>query len=247
MKQRALTKIALSAVIIGMALSGCSKGCSRKAPEANVAAVGTEDLRSTQPTNSSDRKLGKDTGTLPTGSEDLVPSKPSAPVQAQVPPLPKEKPCFTVTFKTKSNACMHHRNLLRLEHANVNAKSLCVRVDGTPIRYQAVPQSKNGKGHLALLIGPVSGPQAKVTATFCEDKEKCKETCTVPKDEFMEAIGGDLSDGQVHAKWDPDDAENDNDVSQELDDDIKRELASNGDLATFEGWTASDSAPACRD
>ena len=87
-------------------------------------------------------------------------------------------------------SCSHHKNMLKLTQPadlRMNAASVCVRVNGTPVHYLTV------KGHAdELLFGSVAGPKSKVTVRYCTGKAQgcTKEDCTVPKDEFMEAIGG---------------------------------------------------------
>ncbi|OFZ71412.1 MAG: hypothetical protein A3K03_05625 [Bdellovibrionales bacterium RIFOXYD1_FULL_44_7] len=162
-----------------------------------------------------------------------------------------EKPsCLTFIYKHKRDSahssdevCSGHRNLIRIANQKINARSICARVDGTPVAFQIASKVKDGTH---LVIGPVVGPDSKVSVSFCEGNAKCKEKCVVPKDQFLQAIGGDTGIQQVNAKWDPNDKENNDDVNQELDDEIKRELADDSDLPIFDGWIIEKEAASCR-
>jgi hypothetical protein len=176
---------------------------------------------------------------------------------AKAPEAPKEIPitCFVETFKHKptpghdsEEACSHHKNLLKLSHSDINTKNVCVRVNDVPVKFE-----RAGKGD-ELLIGSIAGPQAVITVKYCTGKTSCaeakKDDCVVPKDEFLDAIGGgDPDDGSV-AKWDNGDGAAD----AKLNTDVKRELADIDDTATdnhganasiFKDWLADKPAPAC--
>jgi hypothetical protein len=176
---------------------------------------------------------------------------------AKAPEAPKEIPvtCFVETFKHKptpghdsEEACSHHKNLLKLSHSDINMKNVCVRVNDVPVKFE-----RAGKGD-ELLIGSIAGPQATITVKYCTGKTSCadakKNDCVIPKDEFLDAIGGgDPDDGSV-AKWDNGDGAAD----AKLNNDVKRELADIDDTATdnhganasiFKDWIAEKPAPAC--
>ena len=200
---------------------------------------------------------------LPGGA--IAPS--GAPVaQAPLPgALPVAEPadqCVTITYHHKplpthgdEETCSHHKNMLKLTHDDkqrINAASVCVRVNGTPVHYLTV------KGHSdELIFGSMAGPKSKVTVHFCTGKgEGCaKEDCTVPKDEFMEAIGGSEG-GSANAKlgqWDPEaPAEKEADVMAKLDGEVKKELETNDDLngrapagELFKDWLGQTESTAC--
>jgi hypothetical protein len=172
--------------------------------------------------------------------------------------------CFTLTFKHKPMAthssddeCSHHRNLIKLTRTDVHSSSVCIRVNGTPVRHEAVA----GKAD-EFIIGAVAGPKDIVTARFCVGKAKCSEGCPYPKqeaakkDEFLEAISGGSNDDSNVAQWEATDAQKNNEVNQALDGDLKKaveeqELASqhtaagNSKLAVFKDWISGDIALAC--
>lgn len=168
--------------------------------------------------------------------------------------------CVTVAFRHKAlpghsdeEACSSHKNHIKLPHENIKQDSLCVRVNGTPVHYVSV------KGHSdEIVIGAIAGPKAKVTVKYCVGKATCAqvEDCSIPKDEFMEAIGGNEGNESKNARlgqWDPaHPSEKEADVLAKLDGDVKRELATNDDLngrsnkgEIFKDWISEDPTPAC--
>lgn len=162
--------------------------------------------------------------------------------------------CFNLAFHhktasghTDSDACSSHRNVLRIKNADLNKKSLCVRVDGVPVKYELTQDKKD----TLATLGPIAGPASKITVRYCVGKATCKEDCTIPKDEFMEAIGGDDADSHKEArrgpavKWDSHDNEKDGEVSEELEGEIERELASEKHLTVFDGWIQDSETAAC--
>jgi enhancing lycopene biosynthesis protein 2 len=173
----------------------------------------------------------------------------AATAQAEKPKAEVHLGCFTVSYVHKDlsshksgEACTHHRNLIKLPYEGVNARSVCVRVNGKAVKFQQV----KGKPQ-DIVIGPIAGPTAKITARFCMNKTTCKEDCTIQKDEFMDAIGGtfdETGDTVKVAQWDPSE-QNDADVSAEIDPEVKRELANQTDLGLFSGWLNESEVPAC--
>lgn len=119
------------------------------------------------------------------GAPGAAPQQP-APVQEVL-----KESCYTLEFRHKpitshmdGEACLHHENLLELVGENINAKTLCVRVNGTPVRhtlFKGKPQT--------VTIAAVAGPRAVITASYCTGQVQCDVECKVPKDEFMSALG----------------------------------------------------------
>ncbi|MCC7442315.1 MAG: hypothetical protein IT285_11815 [Bdellovibrionales bacterium] len=150
------------------------------------------------------------------------------------PPEPKDE-CFTLTFKHQDlaahrdgEACLHHPNLMEIPAERLNRKSVCVRVNGTPVKH-AVDRKHAGR----VLIGAVAGPQSEISVRYCTGKLTCKEDCSVPKDEFLSAIGGAADGGSGFAEGQG--AQDDAALEKEL-----RALndASGGgsDKQAFSGW-----------
>lgn len=172
--------------------------------------------------------------------------------------------CFTLTFTHKAMAthasddeCSHHRNLIKLPRTDVHSSSVCIRVNGNPVRHEAVT-GKAGE----FVIGAVAGPKDVVTARFCVGKAKCSEGCPYPKqeaakkDEFLEAISGGSNEDTGLAQWEATDAQKNTEVNQALDGDLKKaveeqELASqhtaagNSKLEIFKDWIGGEMAMAC--
>ncbi|OFZ78759.1 MAG: hypothetical protein A2583_09825 [Bdellovibrionales bacterium RIFOXYD1_FULL_53_11] len=161
------------------------------------------------------------------------------------------KQCFSLSFshiKTKGHAsdeeCSRHRNMIVLPHPGIHIKSLCVKIDGTPVRSQI----SQGRESTKITIGPIAGPSAIITADYCLGSVKCNADCRIPKDEFMEALGASEDDGASHAtipktrarkpaaKWDKDDATPETDLAAEIGGDVMKELADDSDLGVFDGW-----------
>jgi hypothetical protein len=160
----------------------------------------------------------------------------------------------TLASHPDEESCSHHKNILKLTGSDINSKSVCVRVNGTPVHYLSV------KGHSdELVFGSVAGPKAKVTVRYCMGKgsecAKFAEECTVPKDEFMEAIGGSAGESKDAklGQWDPSNpSEKEADVMARLDGEVKKELETNDDLngrapagEMFKDWIGEVQAAPC--
>ncbi len=167
--------------------------------------------------------------------------------------------CFSITYHHKQLSshssdedCSRHKNLLRLKHPRINMASLCVRVNNKAVAWEPV----KGKDD-EVIIAPVAGPKAKISARYCLGKVSCAEECKIApaaKDEFMEAIGGNDDDGKnpLVGQWDPNDADHDGDVVGKIDPEMKKELAAvnensgTGDnIYIFQDWISESEAPAC--
>lgn len=170
-----------------------------------------------------------------------TPVKPAAPDQT----------CFVYTYKHRSlashpdgEACSHHKNLLKLRHANINFKSLCVRVNGNPVKFQTV----KGKAD-QILLAAIAGPHAKITTSYCLQGHNCVQDCSIPKDEFMDAIGAVEDSGKGDrqiAQWDPADKDQDQDVTSQLGNDFAKDISGVGSSTVFEDWIPGEiEAPSC--
>ncbi|MDR3607397.1 MAG: hypothetical protein P4M08_08455 [Oligoflexia bacterium] len=149
--------------------------------------------------------------------------------------------CYTVSYKHKKLAthpsedeCSHHKNLVQLPRHVKDLASVCVRVNGKPVRHEMLEGASD-----AVVIGPVAGPSDLITAHFCVGTAKCKEACDYPKkeivmkDSFLDAIGGskgadeavDDSLDEAHGgNWQQADAHAGEEVSKALDPEIRKEL-----------------------
>lgn len=229
---RAFICISVSAVLaIGFAGVGCSKKLSQtqSAPVLNGSTLGKMAVPGTQAVGSV-----------------------TAPVVAEGPT------CFTETFTHKpmsghsdEESCSHHKNLLKLAHSNVNSAHVCVRVNGAPVKFER-------KGD-EILIGSIAGPKAKITVRYCTGKLTCaaiaKEDCSVPRDEFMDAMGGGGTDDTV--QWESaganpkslEDARLNNEVKKELADidgvDSSEKDRAPAQISVFKEWIREENVPAC--
>lgn len=167
--------------------------------------------------------------------------------------------CFQVEFKHKKiashsdgEACTHHQNLVHVpipEGMAINAKSVCIRVNGTPVNFKKLNNQPTD-----FVIDSVAGPNAVISARFCTGALNCSENCKVPKDEFLTAIGADTDSFAAPGKivqWNPaNDKKKPNNNEVELD----RELSSLGDalkdakgaardVNLFDGWILENETP----
>jgi hypothetical protein len=240
------TTISQSPQSLGQSSGGATSSLSKTEHDAKdthgIQASGGVLTQSTQPTSSSEAKSALTSETPAT-------------------PMTMTEGCFTLTFTHKAMAthssddeCSHHRNLIKLPRTDVHNSSVCIRVNGTPVRHQAV----SGKSD-EFIIGAVAGPKDVVTARFCIGKAKCSEGCPYPKqeaakkDEFLEAISGGSNEDSGVAQWEASDAQKNNEVNQALDGDLKKaveehELASqrtaagNSKLEVFKDWIGGEMA-----
>lgn len=160
--------------------------------------------------------------------------------------------CVTVAFQRKRNAgctsdegCTQMRNLIRIKHEN--PKSVCIRVNGTPVKFETVKGKSN-----EFMIGNVAGLKAEITARYCVGKANCGENCVVPKDDFMDSIGGGENFAPAPAQiagWDSEKADKDADVGAHLDAEMKKELdrldAPEQTAQVFQDWIRGSENPAC--
>jgi hypothetical protein len=64
-------------------------------------------------------------------------------------------------------------------------------VNGTPVKFklQTKPSS-------SIVIGAIAGPKAEISVRYCTGKASCTDSCLIPKDEFMAALGGGSDDDE---------------------------------------------------
>jgi hypothetical protein len=155
---------------------------------------------------------------------------------------------------TDEESCSHHKNLLKIASTKIAPQNVCVRVNGTPVHYLTVKGRPD-----ELIFGAVAGPKTKVTAQYCLGSSahcaRFKEDCSVPKDEFMEAIGGGNGGSQDArlGQWDPKSpSDQEADVMAKLDGEVKKELETNDDLngrapagEMFKEWIVDNETTAC--
>lgn len=204
----------------------------------------------------------------PAALAHTAPAQASAPTQATAPapapaptPTPTASPiadgCHSMTFSHQAaeghedgEACLYHKNLIKLVGVagEINPKTVCVRVNGKPAKFKFVP----AKPEAQVLLGSIAGPTTKISVTFCTGKMTCAADCTVPKDDFMEAIGGAETDEDLFTDRASKVGWKKGKNPQKEEETLRRELAElkknlkdelkKGSL--FEGWELGNTAPA---
>jgi hypothetical protein len=124
----------------------------------------------------------------------------------------------------------------------IHEASICVKIDGTPVKFRAVYQKGKDKTLKALLLDPISNPGAKVVARFCTGKSVCSEDCKVPRDEFLDALGA-AGDDSKSATWES--GKSDAHVLSSVDGALKRELEAGSDYEISDRWKHEAHQPTC--
>jgi hypothetical protein len=156
--------------------------------------------------------------------------------------------CVLVTYQPKQTgrdgAHRYARNKLALTEEARGNKSLCVRIDGTPVKFSYSSAKKE-----EVVIGPVQKANSVVTVRYCRGSLQCTESCVVPKDEFMDALAGDDSEnaGVATAQWDPkskgasaEEAAADKELEA-----MEDALSEDRKQSVFSSWLAERQSPAC--
>lgn len=120
----------------------------------------------------------------------------SAPVAAIMPgtQTPKEKKqCHQVVFQSSTKR-VHARELLNLPDGKINERSICVRVNGVPVKHQI----RKAQAHEILIDGLPAQAQ-QVVVQYCDAQTLCPMPCQVKKDEFLSALSG----GDENLEGDP--------------------------------------------
>ncbi len=158
--------------------------------------------------------------------------------EAQKKPILEVLPqCFTEVFShqklashSSEDQCAEHTNSIRISQnlAEINPKNLCVRVDGKAVK------SKLDLGHNSLTIGPVAGPESKISIRYCLGQAKCQDNCEIAKDEFLGSLGADTDDEDTQDLQGLGDKSNP--LHQKLSPEVKQALAKLDSQDTFKGW-----------
>lgn len=165
--------------------------------------------------------------------------------------------CFEVTYNHKHKnsridleAFADKINVIKITDERVNDKSICLKVNNTPVRHQVLKKADG----LNVVFDSIAGPKAVVTAKYCTGKLVCKENCKVPRDEFLDAIGGiddSVNQGKI-VRWDP---KSKNTKGDKIEEKLSKELRSlsgifvdknNKKVNFFTGWLEKDKSKACQ-
>ena len=152
-----------------------------------------------------------------------------------------ENVCFTVNYKHKPtdghkniDDCSTHKNVIDFKtnktHPDISSKNVCIRVDETPVKFETI-KSK-------WIIGPIAGPSSVISVRYCP--AKIIQDCNIPKDSFIDAIGGEQENDAKTVNWDGSkEANKDIEVDSELGSEIYPEGTNSSGLTLFDGWTES--------
>lgn len=100
-------------------------------------------------------------------------------------PVAPRDGCVDLRFRAASKEFVRYgKNRVVVADPRIDPESLCVRVDGTPVKFVFDPK----KGEIVL--GSVADVASALSVRYCFGKAKCSESCVVPRDEFMEALAG---------------------------------------------------------
>ncbi|MCM0606397.1 MAG: hypothetical protein KA715_09935 [Xanthomonadaceae bacterium] len=176
----------------------------------------------------------------PSGTRHSGDVAPGAPVANA--PIAEEPPCKIVKMKPVDGKGTYRKNLLILSESQLNTKSVCVKVDGTPVKFSLFQKKAN-----QILIAGVSGAKAEIQVRYCRDKNLCKDDCKIPRDEFMDALGASDDSGDSNARWeDGKESDTEKNVAKQMNmfkEDLKAIEAKA--IASMSKWDAKDSQAAC--
>ncbi len=103
--------------------------------------------------------------------------------------------CWVREYRHKANSralpideFLEHLNAFPLERPDIQPKSICVKVDGTPVDF--VVSSRGQKKE--IVIGPVVGPESIIRVSYCTGSARCGEACAKPARRFMDELTGDV-------------------------------------------------------
>ncbi len=70
---------------------------------------------------------------------------------------------------------LNDTNAFPISHANVNKKSICVKVNDKAVNFKFSKKS----GKTEVLIGSVVGPESTIQVSYCVGSVVCKEACNI--------------------------------------------------------------------
>jgi len=162
--------------------------------------------------------------------------------------------CFRATYalqkripKSIRDKIADYKNIIRLPKTDIDTHSVCIRVDGIPVK---ISEAKSKKAQ--FIIDSIATQESKIEATYCTQGHRCQETCLIPKDDFLTAIGGvtddELSDlGNADSAWN--NKKEKTAAQKKLKEEAKfiKEIVQLGedDDQLFNGWTVEKEFPGC--
>jgi len=156
--------------------------------------------------------------------------------------VPKDG-CVDLRFKAEGKEVTRYaKNRLAVSDERLNPKTLCVRVDGVPVKHQWEPSKRE------IVFGAVAKVSSQVSVRYCYGQAKCGDACLVPRDEFMEALAGvadDTAENAAPVGWTGSKEES------AAEQNVERELAAFSEVTedrlpgTYAKWKSGDPAPSC--
>jgi hypothetical protein len=256
-KKKWIALVACSLLLVGALLTLWKRSSPAPNPKAPLVSAPAKDDRTNTPSTDTLANTDPPPGEPQQTINEVLQKKHSqhavAPIESTTTPDPKllTDGCYTLTYKHQDladhrsgEACAQHKNLLTLPSQKIAAKSLCVKVNGTPTKF-AFDSKKN-----QLLLSSIAGVKSEITVRYCTGSAKCAEDCTIPRDEFMEALGAiDQNGSQPSVTWDAGrTAKGPTQEESALDQELlglKRELAGaeRNSEEIFRGWSAEKEKP----
>ena len=131
--------------------------------------------------NHSDQFRQQATEKNSTSSSTEIPTD-HASTQNTLPAVKKENNCFRFSYQHEEKNqnrdiedFLNDTNAFPIANANVNQKSICVKVNDKPVNHKFV--KKDGKAE--VIIGSVVGPESTIQVSYCVGSAPCKESCIV--------------------------------------------------------------------
>ena len=131
----------------------------------------------------------------------------AAPGAVATAPAP-DKNCFAVEYRHTQEAkakdiedFLDYQNAFPLPHANVNQKSICVKVNNKPVAFKISKFQSADE----VMIGSVVGPESVIRVSYCLAKAPCKESCQIAGNRMMDDLMSDTGeDDDFKDSWDAD-------------------------------------------
>jgi hypothetical protein len=105
--------------------------------------------------------------------------------------------CFAFEYRHTKEAqnkdiedFLDYSNAFPVLHANLNPKSVCVKVNQKPVAFKLIKYKSQDE----VMIGSVVGPESVIRVSYCVGKVTCKEACTVKSNRFMDDMMSDAGD-----------------------------------------------------
>jgi len=161
--------------------------------------------------------------------------------------------CFTVQYTHKkipshsdAETCMEHENEVNLRPSGseqINSKSICAFVDGKTAPFQTASTDFS-----KITLGPIAGPQSRITVRYCLGRSKCPQICVPKKDSFMSALGADDAESDTSAGWDGSGADAE---ESQLNSEVRALDQEKGQLdskrRSFKEWLIDSTTTGCED